>query len=58
MDIPRVTSDVEARHEGHVLAAFGAMGMPHMQHRMLTVDGFGLGGSDGCMGACILLKIL
>lgn len=36
VDIPFVTSDLEARHEGQVLDALGVMGTPHMQHRTLT----------------------
>lgn len=36
VDIPFVTSDLEARHEGQVLDALGMMGTPHMQHRTLT----------------------
>lgn len=31
-----MTSDLEARHVGQVLDAFGVMGTPHMQHRTLT----------------------
>ena len=37
MEIPLVTSDWAARHDGHVFDGFGAIWMPHMQHRMLTM---------------------
>lgn len=37
MEIPLVTSDFEARHEGHELDAFGAIGIPHMQHSTFTI---------------------
>jgi len=35
--IPRVISDVLARHDAQVLAAFGDMGIPHTQQRTFTI---------------------
>ena len=32
MEMPRVTSDWEARQEEHVFDGLGAMGVAHMQH--------------------------
>ena len=37
--IPRVISEVLARHVEQVLAAFGSMSTPHMQHSTLVVEG-------------------
>lgn len=37
MEIPRVTSDWEARQEEQVLDGLGAMGAAHMQQRMVAV---------------------
>lgn len=37
MEIPLVTSDIEARHDGHEFDAFGAIGIPHMQQSTLTI---------------------
>lgn len=37
MEMPFVTSALEARHEGHVLDALGAIGIPHIQQRTLTM---------------------
>jgi len=37
VEIPLVTSDLEARHEGQVLDVLGVMGTPHMQQRTLTI---------------------
>jgi len=52
VEIPRVTSDCDARQDEHVLAELGAMGIPHIQQRMLTI----LPGSTGWMGgACIFV---
>jgi len=37
VEIPLVTSDIEARHEGHEFDAFGAIGIPHMQQSTFTI---------------------
>ena len=37
MEIPLVTSDVDARQEGHVFDEFGEIGIPHMQHSTFTM---------------------
>ena len=37
MEMPRVTSAEEARQEEQVLEGLGAMGVAHMQHRMVAV---------------------
>ena len=34
--MPRVTSDWEARHAGHVLEGLGAMHIPQIQQRMVA----------------------
>ena len=36
MEMPRVTSDCEARHDEHVLLGLGAMGMPQQQQRIVA----------------------
>lgn len=36
MDMPRVTSEEEARQEEHVLEGLGAMGVAHTQHRIVA----------------------
>ena len=36
VDMPRVTSVVDARHDEQVLLGFGVMGAAHMQHRMVA----------------------
>ena len=35
--IPRVISEVLARHDAHVLAGLGAIGIPQTQHRICTI---------------------
>jgi hypothetical protein len=37
VEIPFVTSDVDARHDGHVLEELGAIAIPHMQHSTFTI---------------------
>ena len=37
MDIPRVTSDWEARQEEHVLDGLGEIGVAQIQHRIVAV---------------------
>jgi len=37
VDIPRVTSALEARQEGQVLDGLEGMGIPHMQQRTFTI---------------------
>lgn len=32
-----MTSDEDARHDGHEFDEFGAIGIPHMQHRTFTI---------------------
>lgn len=39
VDIPRVTSDLDARQDGHVLEELGEMGVPQMQQRTERVVG-------------------
>ena len=37
MDMPRVTSDWDARQEEHVLLGLGDIGVAQMQHRIVAV---------------------
>jgi len=37
VDIPRVTSALAARQDGHVLDELEGMGVPHMQQRTETI---------------------
>jgi len=42
VDMPRVTSALEARQEGQVLEGLEGMGIPHMQQRTFTMVGLGV----------------
>ena len=37
MEIPFETSDPDAKQEAHMLLGFGSTGVPHKQHRTLTM---------------------